>query len=194
MNLIEKGAKYNALKKSYVIFICMFDPFKQNLPVYTFTNRCNEKTELELCDGTVKVFINPYGNTEKLSMELKAFFDYLKEEIAQSVFTKKLDDEVERVRENKEWRIEYMAWISELEESKEEGREEGELLRLIKMVYKKMLKGKTNEEIASEVEEDMVIIEQVKKAIIRYKKECVNEDFNADKVLKYYQCQREVIK
>lgn len=198
LNLIEKGAKYNALKKSYVIFICMFDPFKQNLPVYTFTNRCNEKTELELCDGTVKVFINPYGNTEKFSMELKAFFDYLKEEIAQSAFTKKLDDEVERVRENKEWRIEYMAWISELEESKEEareeGREEGELLRLIKMVYKKMLKGKTNEEIADEVEEDMFLIEQVKKAIIEYKKECANEDFNADKVLKYYQCQREVIK
>lgn len=41
------------------------------------------------------------------------------------MFTKKLDDEVEKVRENREWRVEYMAWISELEESKEEAREEG---------------------------------------------------------------------
>lgn len=34
-------------------------------------------------------------------------------------------EEVEKARENKEWRREYMAWISELEESKEEAREEG---------------------------------------------------------------------
>lgn len=32
-------------------------------------------------------------------------------------------EEVEKARENKEWRREYMAWISELEESKEEVRE-----------------------------------------------------------------------
>lgn len=84
-----------------------------------------------------------------------------------------------------------MAWISELEESKEEGREEGELLRLIKMVYKKMLKGKTNEEIADEAEEDMVLIEKVKKAIIEYRRECGNEEFKADEVIKYY---KEVIR
>lgn len=125
LNSIEKGAKYNALKKNFVIFICMFDPFEENLPIYTFTNRCKEKPELELGDETEKVFINPYGDTEDLSSELKSFFDYLKEEIAQSIFTKKLDNEVEKVRENKEWRLEYMAWISELEESKEEGRAEG---------------------------------------------------------------------
>ncbi len=35
-----------------------------------------------------------------------------------------LTKEVEKARENKEWRREYMAWISELEESKEEAREE----------------------------------------------------------------------
>jgi len=34
-----------------------------------------------------------------------------------------LYEEVEKARENKEWRREYMAWISELEESKEEVRE-----------------------------------------------------------------------
>ncbi|MDE7271936.1 MAG: Rpn family recombination-promoting nuclease/putative transposase [Lachnospiraceae bacterium] len=50
LNSIEKGARYNVLKKSYVIFVCMFDPFKENLPVYTFTNRCKEMLELELGD------------------------------------------------------------------------------------------------------------------------------------------------
>ena len=47
----------------------------------------------------------------------------MKEELTQSDLTKKLYEEVEKARENKEWRREYMAWISELEESKEEVRE-----------------------------------------------------------------------
>lgn len=124
LNSIEKGARYNSLKKSYVIFICMFDPFEKNLPIYTFTNRCKEMPDLELGDETTKVFVNPYGDTEGMTEEIKAFFEYLKEELTQSDFTKKLYEEVEKARENKEWRREYMAWISELEESKEEAREE----------------------------------------------------------------------
>ncbi|MDE6621528.1 MAG: Rpn family recombination-promoting nuclease/putative transposase [Lachnospiraceae bacterium] len=125
LNSIEKGAKYNALRKSYVIFICMFDPFDKNLPIYTFTNKCSEMPELELGDGTAKVFINPYGDSKDLSGEMKAFFKYLREAVAQSKFTERLCAEVIKVRENKEWRLEYMAWISALEESKEEAREEG---------------------------------------------------------------------
>lgn len=124
LNSIEKGAMYNSLKKSYVIFICMFDPFKKNLPIYTFSNRCKEMPDLELGDETTKVFVNPYGDTKGLTEEIKAFFGYLKEELTQSDLTKKLYEEVEKARENKEWRREYMAWISELEESKEEAREE----------------------------------------------------------------------
>lgn len=103
--------------------IKMYNPFDKNLPIYTFSNRCKEMTDLELGDETTKVFVNPYGDTKELTEEIKAFFGYLKEELTQSDFTKKLYKEVEKARENKEWRREYMAWISELEESKEEVRE-----------------------------------------------------------------------
>lgn len=101
----------------------MYNPFDKNLPIYTFSNRCKEMTDLELGDETTKVFVNPYGDTKELTKEIKAFLGYLKEELTQSDFTKKLYKEVEKARENKEWRREYMAWISELEESKEEARE-----------------------------------------------------------------------
>lgn len=101
----------------------MYNPFDKNLPIYTFSNRCKEMTDLELGDETTKVFVNPYGDTKELTEEIKAFFGYLKEELTQSDFTKKLYKEVEKARENKEWRRKYMAWISELEESKKEARE-----------------------------------------------------------------------
>ena len=188
LNSISKGAKYSDLRKSYVIFICMFDLFGKGLPIYTFKNKCVEDPKLELGDETVKVFVNPYGNTKKLSTGLKSFFDYLKEEIAQSTFTKKLDSEVEKVRENQELRVEYMSMLATLEDT----REEGKLLHLIETIYKKMLKGKTNDKIADEVEETIEVVEQVKQSILEYKKEYGNEEFDAKKVLEYYQNRKDI--
>lgn len=60
----------------------------------------------------------------------KSFFDYLKEEIAQSEFTKKLDSEVERVRASQELRVEYMSILAELEDTREEGREQNAITML----------------------------------------------------------------
>ena len=71
-------------------------------------------------------------------------------------------------------------------EGHEEGREEGEILRLIKMVYKKMLKGRTNEEIAEEVEESIELIGRIKEAVLEYKKNCTDGEFDDKKVLEYY--------
>ena len=42
LNLIERGADYEELKESYVIFICTYDLFGKNACVYTFENRCRE--------------------------------------------------------------------------------------------------------------------------------------------------------
>ena len=80
-----------------------------------------------------------------------------------------------------------------MEQFREEGREEGELLHLIKTIYKKMLKGKANDVIADEVEEDIFLIEQIKQAVMEYKKDCKNEEFDAHKVLlKYYEINKEL--
>ena len=42
LDLISKGEDYNKLNKSFVIFICTFDPFNKGRHIYTFENRCNE--------------------------------------------------------------------------------------------------------------------------------------------------------
>ena len=36
LNLIEKGENYNKLKSSYIIFICLKDPFDAGRHIYTF--------------------------------------------------------------------------------------------------------------------------------------------------------------
>jgi len=125
LNLIEKGELFEKLKPSYVIFICTFDFFGAGRHLYTFENICKEDPEIKLGDETTKLFLNAKGTLDDVSEELKKFLDYLVTGTADSDFTRKLDAEVERVKENKEWRREYMTLLLRDRENLEKGRAEG---------------------------------------------------------------------
>lgn len=60
-SMLQKGQMYKELANSYVIFICMFDPFDRNEYIYHFKNMCMEVPELALADGAHKVFVNALG-------------------------------------------------------------------------------------------------------------------------------------
>ena len=71
-------------------------------------------------------------------------------------------------------------------ERRKEGIADGDLLRLIRTVYMKMLKGRTNEEIADNIEESTDLIGQIKEAILEYRKNSGGVEFDENKVLEYY--------
>lgn len=125
MDLIQKRAKYKDLKKSYVIFICLSDPFDRNLSVYHFENRCEEDKDLLLGDEALKVFLNANGIRENISDELKAFLDYLKDKRSCSHLTERLQKEVEQARLQEEWRNEFVFLEERYQEKFEEGLEAG---------------------------------------------------------------------
>lgn len=108
LNLIEKGEKYTKLKTSYIIFICMFDPFGKGRHIYTFENRCVEDLEIRLSDETTKIFLNPYGTENDISEEMDEFLKFVAGEESSSTFAKRMQKEVENAKQNKEWRLEYM--------------------------------------------------------------------------------------
>ena len=60
-----------------------------------------------------------------MSNELKAFLRYVAGESPSSEITKRLDDLVQKAREHKEWRLEYMTLLERDEQMREEGRKEG---------------------------------------------------------------------
>jgi len=170
LNLIEKGAKYGELKRSYVIFICMEDPFGRGLSVYTFENRCKEASDLLLGDETVKVFINVTGDTTGLSAEMKAFLEYLKDGNKDgSLFVTELEEQVQKAREHLEWRTEYMTLQMRYDEIAEEAMERGMQQGLqrglqqglqqgieqgiVEIIRKKLAKGMTVGEIADMLEQ-----------------------------------------
>ena len=77
LNLIERGADYNDLRKSYIIFICPFDVFEKGLHKYTFENQCIEMPELKLDDETRKIFLCAGGTADDVSDDMKDFLDWL---------------------------------------------------------------------------------------------------------------------
>ena len=161
LNQIEKGASFSLLKPTYIIFICLDDPFGKGLPVYHFSNLCRDDSTLEMGDDTVKVFINAKGDRSGLSLNMSDFLDYLLLKTINGDFTKRIQSAVEQTIEHKEWRTDYMKLELVLEEEREEGRGEGENLKLISMVCKKLKKGKDRSIIADELEETIEVIDRI---------------------------------
>ena len=120
--------------KSYVIFICGYDPFGMERYRYTFGNRCLEVENLPLGDETVKIIVNTKGTDGDISAELKNVLFYLDYGITSSEYTRQLDDAVRTVKCSEERRHEYMVMMIHEMEVREEGREEGRILVLNSLV------------------------------------------------------------
>ena len=134
-NMLRKGRLYGELRKSYVIFVCTFDPFKKGLPVYHFTYRCNEDVSLQMNDKTECIFLNSKSVKKAEDKELAAFLAYVNGKAAATAFTKKLDKEATRIKNREEWRLKIMTLDMEIEmmkrrtaeKAKQEGKQEGKL-------------------------------------------------------------------
>ncbi len=135
LNLIEKGADYEELKKSYIIFICMQNPFKgQDLHLYTFEDRCNEDASLFLGDESTKVFLTPDGTADDVSDEMKEFLNYLTGKGGNSSFVNRLDEAVKKAKSKKEWRKQYMTLYMIERQRFAEGKAEERMLTIQRLI------------------------------------------------------------
>ncbi|MBO6255048.1 MAG: Rpn family recombination-promoting nuclease/putative transposase, partial [Bacteroidaceae bacterium] len=134
LDVLGKGRDYIELKKSYVIFICTFDPFDEGRRVYTFSNRCHESDGLELGDETTKLFLNAKGTIGEVDADIANFLDYVDGKTAEGKFTKDVAAEVDRVKQHDETRLEYMTLMMELKQQRREGQEEERRNTAIRMI------------------------------------------------------------
>lgn len=152
LNMIEKGADYNELKKSFIILICTFDYFKKGLPVYTFTNRCAEKMELELGDDTTKLLVNPYSERNELTADMQAFLDYLLGKIDDdNAFVREVEKEVAASKSHEEWRVEYMGLYMRDWDNFRDGKAEGKAEDILELLIEL---GEIAEELQKKVLEE----------------------------------------
>ena len=131
LNAIEKGADYTELPQSFVIFICTFDAFGKGLWRYTFENRCKEDNTLLLKDGTAKIFFNTTGIKGNISEDTKNILKFIENNTTEDDFTEKLAQEVQKIKKNKEWQVEYMTLLMREREKYKEGVAEGEIKGIV---------------------------------------------------------------
>ena len=124
-NMLRRGMHYRELRKAYVIFICTFDPFGAGLPVYHFTYRCKENGNLQMGDLTENIFLNVKAADKTDDEDLAAFLRYINGQKPDSSFTKKLDEEATRIKNNDDWRLKAMTLDMEIKDMKKREREKG---------------------------------------------------------------------
>lgn len=117
----------------------MSDVFKKGRHIYTFENICVEDNTIFLKDETTKVFLNPYSEMDDVEEELRNFLKYLADGMATDSFTQELDAEVEKAKENKEWRREFVTQYMKEQIIREEAMEKGTYITLYSLVQKNVI-------------------------------------------------------
>lgn len=135
---LKPGQDFQALRPSYVIFICDFDPFGKGLYRYTFENRCREE-DFPLEDGAVRIFLSTKGqNPTEVPAELVNFLRYVEnstDDCARQLEDKvvaKLHDRVTALKKSREWERSYMRFEELLQDAKKE--EQSRVQKLISMM------------------------------------------------------------
>lgn len=166
-NLLEPGIpNYNLLNQSYIILITCFDLFGLGKYQYTFEPKCKEAPDLKLEDGATRIFLNTRGkNDSEVPKELVDFLHYLEDTTDERAVAsgseriQRIHECVRKVKLNEEMGVKYMQAWEEKYYERQDGREEGKYLALISLIQKKLQKGKSLEEIADELEENISVIE-----------------------------------
>ena len=121
---LEKGSKFKDLKTTYVVFICTFDYFSLDEPMYVVESYIR-KNNLHFDDGTSKILLNTKCSPDKVPKKLRAFYAYINDPT--KVGSKLIEGIDERVKEynTKEWREKFVTLEYMIAEAKEEGLEQG---------------------------------------------------------------------
>ena len=135
-DFLRKGNSYSALPDSSILFICTFDPFLRDLPVYSFRETCAEDTDILLEDGVEKLFFNCAYKGEDIPEDLKNFYEFVMSGKVSDELTARLQSAVKEARRNEDWRADYMKEIALFMDLKEEGRIEGERRAFFSLVSK----------------------------------------------------------
>ena len=176
LNVLDKGELYSKLKKSYVIFICTYDPFGKGRCLYRFENVCVDDPSILLEDDAIKIIINPYGkDRDQFGNGFQALMEFLKNGQISDTYTESLKEEITEVKESEEWRRRYMKLFIRDRENielgkeigekigKEIGKEIGELSVGIRML--KRNEEIANEEVAEVLGYDLAVIQKMRDLI-----------------------------
>lgn len=124
-------------------------------------------------DHRQTIFVNINGSRQDLSPELANFLDSLKTTEPTDDFTDRLNSSVKKLRNDFDWRENYMTLEMKLkeqynagikqgrEEGRVHGREEGKTEAIMDLIQQKLANGKSVSQIANECERSVETIQDL---------------------------------
>lgn len=137
MAALRPGDDFGKLPRTFIIFICTFDPVGAGLYRYTYDMRCRETGE-SLEDGTFRVFLNTKGrNREGVSPELVRFLTYVEDsscgkEGNEDLLIEQIERRITSLKRDRGKEVSYMLFGEMLDDERKEGRES--ILKLISLM------------------------------------------------------------
>ena len=169
LDLLQRGERYQDLRKNIVIFICTFQPFvKFGRHRYVFEKRCLQEPELALDDEMTTVILSTKGSEKDIDEEMLSFLRYMedsREEVAagsEGNLVKLVHEKVRVVKQSKVREAEYMKLQERDRKNYLEGRQEGIREGKEEGLREGMKKGKRQGELLTVIQMARAFISQGK--------------------------------
>ena len=113
LDQLEKGVNHNRLKSTFVIFICLFDPFHRQRQKYTFERKCIEVDDLSLNDESSIVVLTNADDSNG-DTDIEKFFRYIVSSTTKtadsldSELITKIHERVLKVKSNRDLEVEFV--------------------------------------------------------------------------------------
>ena len=192
VKLLDTGMDYDELPELVTIFILSYDPFGAGSMYYEAGTVIKTHPEIPYNDGVRRIYLYTKGKVSENAgageKRLKNLLMYINNSTDSNVtdeITRRLDQIVKITKEKKDFGVRYKkSGLLEKklkEEGRQEGRQEGEWLALLRMVCRKLAKGKSVDMIADELEEDEETIKEICEVAKKYA-----PDYDAEAICKEF--------
>ncbi len=133
---LRAGNPYEELPDSYIVMIGRFDLFGLGRHIYRFKNIELQNRELELQDGTMKVFLSSVGTADDIPEELNNFLKMVNGMEPADEFCRSIEQEVQRIKQDARVKENFMDLEDKLRHERKRAKQEGEdrLIALLKAV------------------------------------------------------------
>lgn len=122
---LKSGQKYEELKTSYIVFICINDIFDKGLGSYKFENLCTTNSKIRLNDRAYKYFFIAKNYDKIANKEQQELLQLIMNNQATDTFSKKILELVKKAKKNTQWRMKYMEYERQRTYDIEYGEERG---------------------------------------------------------------------
>lgn len=122
---LVKGGLYSELRPTVILFFCPFEVFDGSRHVYRFRTICADEPKLIFPDEVEKIVISSRGHMNDIPPNVQSFLEYLEGTVSDDPLVQEIEQEIHTVKQRKQEERDYMSYLMNIREEREEARAEG---------------------------------------------------------------------